>query len=233
MGLHATIRPPHAAGVGLLALGLLISSCSSPASPPPAADVSSDALKPQLLWGDMKPQVSVKELMKYMIDPVSDNIFDAVGTILTKDGMVDRVPKTDEDWDKIQTGAVSLAEGIYLLKVPREFTPPGDRNNSEGPDAVELSPEQIKAKVERDPVEWNARIEALRNASLNVMEVVKKRDASAMWEAGELLDQACEACHRSYWYPGENADFYKKLRGRLDDFTARQSHGKSAAPTKK
>jgi hypothetical protein len=182
----------------------------------------------------MKPIVSVKELMKYMIDPVSDNVFDAVGTIVTKDGMVDRVPKTDEDWDRVQTGAISLAEGIYLLKVPRPFTPPGDRNNSIGPDAVDLSPEQITAKVEGDPVEWNARIETLRNASLNVLEVVKKRDASQLWEAGELMDQACEACHRSYWYPGENAEFYKKLRDRLDDFTIKQRSGsKAEAPQHK
>jgi len=181
----------------------------------------------------MKPLVSVKELMKYMIDPVSDNIFEAVGTIVTKDGMVDRVPKTDEDWDKVQTGAVSLAEGIYLLKVPRPFTPPGDRNNSTGPDAVELSPEQITAKVVGDPVEWNARIETLRNASLNVLEIVKKRDASQMWEASELLDEACEACHRSYWYPGENAAFYKKLRNRLDEFTKHQADSKAAAPQHK
>jgi len=219
------------AQVGLVCLAFSIPACSNstPAPPPP----SSDQPKPQALWGDMKPLVSVKELMKYMIDPVSDNIFDAVGTIVTKDGVVDRVPKTDEDWDKVQTGAVSLAEGIYLLKVPRPFTPPGDRNNSIGPDAVELSPEQITAKVEADPVEWNARIETLRNASLNVLEIVKKRDSSQMWEAGELLDQACEACHRSYWYPGENAEFYKKLRNRLDDFTKQRSNSKAEAPQHK
>ncbi|HUR32937.1 MAG TPA: hypothetical protein VM032_04025 [Vicinamibacterales bacterium] len=210
----ALVRP-IAAQAGLLAL--LASACSSPA-PPPAPPDAANQPSPQALWGDMKPIVSVKELMKYMIDPVSDNIFDAVGTFVTKDGMVDRVPKTDADWDKIQTGAVSLAEGIYLLKVPRPFAPPGDLNNSTGPDAVELSPAQITAKVERDPVEWNARIEALRNASLAVLEVVKKKDVEGMWEAGEILDQACEACHRSYWYPGENAEFYERLRHRLDEF---------------
>ena len=218
------------AQVALVGLALSIPACSSSTPPPPPA--TSDRPQPQVLWGDMKPLVSVKELMKYMIDPVSDNVFDAVGTIVTKDGLVDRVPKTDEDWDKVQTGAVSLAEGIYLLKVPRPFTPPGDRNNSIGPDAVELSPEQITAKVEADPVEWNARIETLRNASLNVLEVVKKRDASQLWEAGELIDQACEACHRSYWYPGENAEFYKKLRNRLDDYTKQRSSSGAAAPKK-
>ena len=62
--------------------------------------------------------------------------------------------------------AVTLAEGIYLLKVPRPFTPPGDENNTSGPDATELTPAQIKAKLEADPVLWNAKIEALRNVGL-------------------------------------------------------------------
>lgn len=194
-------------------------SCSTPSTPvsaPPKESPAFDPLTPQVLWGEMKPVVSVKELMKYSIDPISDFIFDAVGTEVTANGIIDHEPKTDEDWDKIQTGAVSLAESIYLLKVPRPLTPPGDLNDSQGPNAVELSPDAIKAKIERDPAEWNARIEALRNASLAVSEIVKKRDTKAMWDAGEILDQACEACHRSYWYPGEDAEFYKRLGDRLD-----------------
>ena len=101
---------------GLVAIGLLAAACSStaPASSPDNTPAS-DRPQPQVLWGDMKPVVSVKELMKYMIDPIADNIFDAVGTIVTKQGMVDREPRTDEDWDKIQVGAVALSEGIYLL----------------------------------------------------------------------------------------------------------------------
>src|SRR6185436_17745514 len=137
-------------------------------------------------------------------------------------GIVDTSPKTEEDWDKVRIGAVSLAEGAYLLKVPRPFTPPGDENNSVGPDAVELAPAQIAAKVQKDPVEWNARIEALRNVALEVLEIVKKKDAAALWGAGEDLDTACESCHRAYWYPGENAEFYRKLRKRAQDFADQQ-----------
>jgi hypothetical protein len=81
------------------------------------------------LWGDVKPVVSVKELMKYMSDPVADNIFNAVGSTVTKQGIVDVEPKTEEDWDKIRIGAVSLAEGAYLLKVRRSFTPPECRGS--------------------------------------------------------------------------------------------------------
>ena len=205
-------RPFLLTYAGWCVLGLTAAACSSSSSPPPAAGA------PSRLWGDMKPVVSVKELMRDMLDPIADNIFNAVGTIITEKGTVDIAPRTDEDWDKIRIGAVTLAEGAYLLKVPRPFAPPGDENNSAGPDRVELSPAQITAKVEKDPVEWNARIEALRNVALEVIEIVKKKDTEALWGAGEDLDTACEACHRSYWYPGENAEFYRRLGRRMQEF---------------
>lgn len=188
-----------------------IFACSS--KPAPAA-ARATTLQ---LWGDLTPVVSVKELMRDMLDPIADNIFEAVKIVETKDGTVEKVPRTDEDWDKIRIGAVTIAEGVYLLKIPRPFAPPGDLNNSTGPDAVELSPAQITAKVQKDPVEWNARIEALRNVGLEVLDIVKRRDVQELWDAGENLDQACEGCHRSYWYPGEDAKFYQKLERRLDE----------------
>src|SRR6476659_2770588 len=121
--------------MALLVVGLLVSGCSS-SKPAPAP-----APPPQALWGDMKPIVSVKELMQYMIDPASDYIFDSVSTVIQPDGrVVEKAPKTDADWERRRVVAVTLAEGIYLLKIPRPFTPPGDENNSVGPDATELSP---------------------------------------------------------------------------------------------
>jgi hypothetical protein len=166
----------------------------------------------------MKPVVSVKELMRDMLDPLADNIFDSVAIIVDKNGTREKSPKTDEDWEKIRIGGVAMAEGAYLLKVRRPFAPPGDENNSTGPDAVELSPAQITAKVEKDPVEWNARIETLRNVGLEVLDIVKRKDVKELSDAGENLDQACENCHRSYWYPGETPEYYRKLNRRLDEY---------------
>ena len=229
-----TIRTHHrlAACAGLVLLGATLAACSSSKPAPAPAQTSANA-PTALLWGDLKPVVSVKELMKYMIDPVADNIFNAVGSTVGKNGTVDVEPKTEEDWDKVRTGAVSLAEGAYLLKIRRPFTPPGDENNSSGPDPVELSPAQITAKVERDPVEWNARIEALRNVALEALDVARRKDVKELWDVGENLDQACEACHRSYWYPGEGAAFYEKLGRRLQEFREQSQRGGSSAKPKK
>ena len=215
-----TVRRPH--GLATCAAVVVVSAaiaCSSSKPSPTPAQTTSQSQAAALWGGDLKPVVSVKELMKYMIDPVADNIFNAVGTTVTERGVVDVEPRTDEDWDKVRIGGVSLAEAASLLKVRRPFTPPGDENNSTGPDAVELSPAQITAKVERDPVEWNARIEALRNVALEALDVARRKDVSELWDLGENLDKSCEACHRSYWYPGEGAEFYQKLRRRLEEKT--------------
>lgn len=198
-----------------LAVALFACACStSKAGPPP--DPAPGSGSGQQLWGELKPVVSVKELMRDMIDPASDYVFDAVGTVITKNRVVERVPKTEEDWDRIRIGAVMLAEGAYLLKIPRPFAPPGDENNSTGPDPEELSPSQIEAKLEKDKVLWNAKIEALRNVGLEVLDIVRRKDTNELWDASDNLDQACESCHLEYWYPNEKA-FLKKLDQRLEE----------------
>jgi len=177
------------------------------------------------LWGDMKPVVSVKQLMADFIDPSADYIFDAVATVVTKGKVVETVPRTDADWDKVRMGGVMIAEGAYLLKVPRPFTPPGDENNSTGPEPEEISPAQIKAKLEKDPVLWNAKIEALRNVGLEVMDIVRRKDANELWDAAENLDQACENCHLEFWYPGEKV-LLNKLDRRLQELYGARPGGK-------
>lgn len=171
----------------------------------------------------MKPVVSVKELMRDFIDPASDYVFDAVGIVTTKGERIERKPTTEADWDRIRIGATMLAEGAYLLKVPRKFAPDGDVNNSTGPEPEELSPTQILAKLQKDPVLWNAKIEALRNVGLEVMEIVKRKDPNELWDASDNLDQACESCHLEFWYPGEK-EYLRKLDKKLEELYGRQSH---------
>src|SRR5260370_20809136 len=219
-----------AVAAGLFAL---TAACSAQQAPPPA---SSDQTKPAMaaphaaLWGELKPVVSVKELMRDMLDPASDFIFDAVSTVSTKKGVVETFPRTDKDWEKVRFGAVTMAEGVYLLKIPRPFAPPGDNNNSSGPEPLEASPAEIQAKLERDPVLWNAKIEALRNVGLEVLEIVKKKDVDALWGAADDLDEACETCHLEYWYPGQKALLIKADKQLHDLYAGEKSKKLGMAP---
>ena len=58
------------ASSGPLVLALVVSACSSTkATPRQRQAVTPMASHSQELWGDLKPVVSVKELMRDMIDP--------------------------------------------------------------------------------------------------------------------------------------------------------------------
>ena len=105
-------------------------------------------------------------------------------------------------------------------------------SGSLGPNPPELSPTQIKAMTDKDPVLWNAKIEALRNVGLEVLDVVKKKDSDALFEAGGDLDEACEACHLEHWYPGDKAAVLeiKNSRARFEKPT---KPGTTGQPAKK
>jgi len=209
----------------LFAASIVWSQCSKPV---PRAEPSGTGP----LLGDMKAVVSVKELMANMIDPLADNIFDAVWWDSGPHGIEEHRPQTEEDWEKVRIGAVSIAEGVYLLKVPRPFAPPGDVNNSVGPDAPELSPTAIRAKLDKDPVLWNAKIEALRNVALATIDAVNRKDVDALFQAGADLDVACEDCHLEYWYPGDKATVLQERKARAT-VGRPQAAAPPAAPAKK
>ena len=187
--MRLNLSPVRVAAAGFILLGApLTSHCRS---------------KPSAADSDMRSLVSIKELMENMIDPIADNIFDAVGTDVTPTGVVETKPATDEAWAKIRQGAVTLAEGTNLLKMPRPVAPPGDKNNSNGPNAPELSPEAIQAKIDGDRALWNKHANELRDEALKVLELVKARNADGIFDAGSRIDEACENCHLEYWYPGD------------------------------
>ena len=175
------------ASAGLLCLIVVLPSCT-------CEPATASAVAPL----DITPYVSIKEVMENVIDPIADNIFDAVGTDVSTRGVIETKPVTDEDWAKVRQGAVTLLEATNLLKMPRRVAPAGDRNNSNGPNAPELSPEQIQAKIDGNRALWNSHANQLRDDALRVLEIVKARNVDALFQAGSDLDRTCENCHLEY-----------------------------------
>ncbi len=218
---------PVLAGLFVAAAAVLAAACSAPAPGDAASPTASGTPAPSAdnLLSTLQTTVSVKELMKGMIDPASDFIFLGAGSEVTKDGVREWKPETDEDWEKVRFGALVMAEGSQLLRVHRPWTAAGDLNNSEGPDAPELSPDQIEAKVQQDPVLWDAKVQALENVGREVLQVVEKKDAVGLFNAGEDLDTACEDCHLAYWYPNQ-LQFLDKIDRKLNELYGDQMNVK-------
>ena len=159
-----------------------------------AKDASGSAL-PQF-----EVAASLQELMRDEVDASADVIWDAVGTTTTRDGIVEKQPRSDEDWQALRRHAVVLLEATNLLVIPgrrvaaKEFP-------SDGPGV--FSSQEIQAELGRRPEEFAAFALGLRTTGRRVLAAIDSRDVDALLKEGALMDNACEACHRSFWYPRE------------------------------
>jgi hypothetical protein len=186
-------RASAVAAAGSLLMGaLLFSGCEQPAVTPAAAEAPS-----------FTPVLSVKELMEHIVDPIADWIFDSAVVDVSEKGTVETLPLTDEDWTRVERGALILAESANLLKMPRTMVPPGDESLKKQPGGPELTPAEIEAKVKKDPALWAKHADGLREAALESLKVIKARDAQGLFNVGDKIDKACESCHLEYWYPGD------------------------------
>jgi hypothetical protein len=181
-----------AAAVPLILGALLFQSCAHPAEAPAAAQTPA-----------FTPVLSVRELMEHIVDPIADWIFDAAVIDVSEKGTVETKPLTDDDWLKVERGALILAESANLLKMPRAMVPAGHASLKDEPGGPELTPGEIEAKINQDPAMWNQHADGLRTAALESLAIIKTRDVEGLFEAGNKIDRACESCHLEYWYPGD------------------------------
>ena len=178
----------------------LLQQCASQSAPAPEPAKTA--------WvADVKPTLTIRELMTHFIDPTADFVFDAVVFDSSTAGTNHTVPVSDDDWTKVERGAWQLAESANLLMIPRKAEPPDTPALPlrPGERAPELSGAEIEAKIDADRARWNQHADALRVASLKAIEMVKARKPDAIVDAGTEIDNACESCHLEYWYPGDRA----------------------------
>ena len=133
------------------------------------------------------------------IDYNSDWLWDAVGTEYGPQGVIDKSPKTDEEWKEARNHAISLLEATNLLLMPgRTVAKPGEKSENPG---IEEGPEQIQKLIDADRATWVKYAHGLYDSTKLLLDAIEKKDAEQMLDLGDQLDQACENCHKNYWYP--------------------------------
>jgi hypothetical protein len=136
---------------------LLISSCSSkPAAP---------ALPP------FDTTNSVKDLMANVVDPTADGVWESVGTIYTREGVFEKAPASDEEWNDVKANAMTLVEVGNLLMLP---------SRSGGND------------------EWIKHAQELIAQSKRAITAAAAHDRDGVFNTGADIYEACVNCHKQF-----------------------------------
>jgi hypothetical protein len=113
----------------------------------------------------------IKQLMNWILDPSSDVIWGAVGTIVTEEGQKELAPETDEQWTAIRDAAAMVAESGNLLLLPGRA---------------------------RDQGDWAKHAHDLTKAAQAAIAAAEAKDTESLFTAGGDIYLVCTACHQQY-----------------------------------
>jgi hypothetical protein len=176
---------------------LLLGLAACTKAPAPTAEAPAAPATPQTIH----PVDSVIGLMANQISPSANFLWEAVGTVSGPKGTEEKQPRTDPEWAEVRRQALILIEASNLLMVEgRHVGLPGEkRAGTPGP--TDLTPEQAEAAITKDWATWIAFSQTLRATAQATLKTIDARDAAALMESGSDIDEACEVCHKKFWYP--------------------------------
>jgi len=144
---------------------------------------------------------TIQDIMQTLVDPPADFLWAAVGTTITEAGTVEHQPRTDEEWALVRRNALTLIEATNLLTMEgRRVAAEGKQIEDADLEGV-LTPAEIQQKIDENRAAFIAYAHVLHDAGMEALAAIEARNLDGLTEVGEKLDQACEQCHRVYWYP--------------------------------
>ncbi len=156
-----------------------------------------------------KPTASVQEIMQSIIDPNADDVWNSVSTIVTSAGVEDRSPKTDEEWQAVRKHAVTLAEAANLLMI--EGRPVAHAGATTSSVEAELTADETQKLIDNNREKFNAFALALHEASNEAIAAIDAKNTEELVRIGGKIDQVCESCHATYWYPNDKRPSFPPL----------------------
>jgi hypothetical protein len=171
---------------------LLLGACAQQTSQQSAA---------QQTQPEYRTTATIKDIMDSLVDPGADAIWGAVETVVSAKGVEEKQPRTDEEWKEVRRKAIMLLEATNLLQMPgRHVAKPGEKADDP---KVELAPEQIEASINKDRAAWMKFAQGLHDATMESFKAIEAKNPEELLNTGDKIDNACENCHKTYWYPDE------------------------------
>jgi len=188
----STIRYNTFEATRILIMGLFLASCSAQPAPVP---------HPQPMF---QPTTSVEDLMRTLVDPAADTLWDAVVITSTLEGLTEQQPETEEDWFGLERAAITLVESGNLLQMDdRTVAEAGSTSESPG---IDLEPAEIAKLIDSNRQSWHRSARELHDAGTALLTAVSNRDINGLLDGGDRLYAACENCHSRFWYEDQTAN---------------------------
>jgi hypothetical protein len=148
----------------------------------------------------LEPVATIQELMQAEVDASADSIWDAVETTISPSGEVDKQPHTAGEWRDVRQHAIVLIEAANLLTVE-------NRRLSSAPFPAEaagaLDSAEIEKRIAGHRRVFNQYAVALRQTARTLLTAIDAHDPKGLVTAGGVLDEVCESCHMTFWYPNQ------------------------------
>jgi hypothetical protein len=176
--------------IPLAALAFGLAACSQEAPAPSAA-------APQ--ESQFQIVATIQDIMDTEVDPAADFIWGTTGFTADKDGIHDKTPHTDAEWTAVRRQALILIEATNLLRMEGRKVAERELDKEEK-GGVE-DPAEIQKAIEANRAAFIGFARKLHDVGSDMLRAIDKRDIAGMDKAGGDLDAACEACHRTFWYP--------------------------------
>ncbi len=146
---------------------------------------------------------SIQEIMHGVIDPAADLLWESVGTEVTAQGEMRHQPRTEEEWSQVRNSAIALTEATNLLVMDDRLVVQVGKEVEDAHVTGIQKASEIQAAIAADKNAWIGFAHALHAAGEQTLQAIDARNADRLLQAGEALDEVCEACHLKYWYPDQ------------------------------
>jgi hypothetical protein len=120
---------------------------------------------------ELKPVASVKQIMNGITLPSATVVYDAVSTIVSAQGVIEKAPRNDEEWAHVGNNAAALAESGNLLMMTGRALDNADW-----------------VKISRDMI----------TAANIAVKAADEKSTEGIIAAGGAINETCDACHAKY-----------------------------------
>jgi hypothetical protein len=145
--------------------------------------------------GNLKSSETIQELMLSLIEPTSDWLWDSAN----RSGIVEKQPRTNEEWVAVRQQAVTLLDAAKRLSEGGRRVAVKD-SKFEIP-GIKKSPEDIQQLIDAKPEIFFRYAQQFQAAAEETLAAVDARNTTALLEIGGRVDNTCEQCHKTFWYP--------------------------------